>query len=70
MKFIEVFTKHDKRILINTDNLLSITEASTEDQLDYGIYSEILLSNNGIIKVKNSYEDLKNELLEIVVIDS
>ena len=70
MKFIEVFTKHDKRILINVDNLLSITEASTEDQLDYGIHSEILLSNNGIIKVKNSYEDLRNELLGIVVIDS
>lgn len=59
MKFIEVTTAREKKILINLDNIISITTTDQED-MDRGKFAEILLSNGGICKVKNSYEYLKS----------
>lgn len=57
MKFIEVTTAREKKILINLDNIISISTTDQED-MNRGKFSEILLSNGGICKVKNSYEYL------------
>lgn len=59
MKFIEVTTAREKKILINLDNVITIAATDQED-MERGKFSEILLSNGGICKVKNSYEYLKS----------
>ena len=59
MKYIEVTTAREKKILINLDNVISISTTDQED-MDRGKFAEILLSNGGICKVKNSYEYLKS----------
>lgn len=59
MKFIEVTTAREKKILINLDNIITIAATDQED-MDRGKFAEILLSNGGICKVKNSYEYLKS----------
>lgn len=61
MQFIEVTTAREKKILINLDNIISISTTDQED-MDRGKFAEILLSNGGICKVKNSYEYLKRLL--------
>ena len=61
MKFIEVTTAREKKILINIDNIISISTTDQED-MDRGKFAEILLSNGGICKVKNSYEYLNRML--------
>lgn len=62
MKFIEVTTAKEKKILINLDNIISISTTNQED-MDEGKFAEILLSNGGICKVKNSYEYLKSMMI-------
>ena len=59
MKFLEVTTAREKKILINLDNIITIAATDQED-MDRGKFAEILLSNGGICKVKNSYEYLKS----------
>ena len=59
MKYIEVTTAREKKILINLDNIITIAATDQED-MDRGKFAEILLSNGGICKVKNSYEYLKS----------
>lgn len=61
MKFIEVTTAREKKILINLDNVISIS-TTDQDDMERGKFAEILLSNGGICKVKNSYEYLKRML--------
>ena len=55
MKFLEVTTAREKKILINLDNIISISATDQED-MERGKFAEILLSNGGICKVKNSYD--------------
>ena len=62
MAFIEVTTAREKKILINIDNIISISATDHED-MERGKFSEILLSNGGICKVKNSYEWMKQIIL-------
>ena len=61
MKYIEVTTAREKKILINLDNIITIASTDQED-MERGKFAEILLSNGGICKVKNSYEYLKRML--------
>ena len=62
MHFIEVTTNHNKKILINTDQIISVSTTTPESQRE-GKMSEILLVNNGICKVTNTYESIKESLL-------
>ena len=61
MKYIEVTTAREKKILITLDNIITIA-ATDQDDMERGKFAEILLSNGGICKVKNSYEYLKRML--------
>ena len=66
MNFIEVTTAREKKILINIDNIISISATDHED-MERGKFSEILLSNGGICKVKNSYDWLRQMISKGVV---
>lgn len=59
MKFIEVTTNHNKKILINMDQIISVSTTTPESQRE-GKMSEILLANNGICKVINTYDSIKD----------
>lgn len=54
MKYIEVTTARGKSILINIDQIISVSTTTEEDR-ENGKMCEILLNNNGICKVKNTY---------------
>ena len=66
MAFIEVTTAREKKILINIDNIISISATDHED-MERGKFAEILLSNGGICKVKNSYDWLRQMISKGVV---
>lgn len=54
MKYIEVTTARGKSILINIDQIITVSTTTEEDR-ENGKFCEILLNNNGICKVKNTY---------------
>ena len=54
MKYIEVTTARGKSILINIDQIITVSTTTEEDK-ENGKFCEILLNNNGICKVKNTY---------------
>lgn len=61
MKYIEVTTVRGKSILINTDQIISVSTTSEEDRAN-GKMCEILLNNNGICKIKNTYAYVKSAI--------
>ena len=54
MKYIEVTTARGKSILINIDQIITVSTTTEEDR-ENGKMCEILLNTNGICKVKNTY---------------
>lgn len=61
MKYIEVTTARGKSILINIDQIITVSTTTEEDR-ENGKMCEILLNNNGICKVKNTYAYVRSAI--------
>ena len=61
MKYIEVTTARGKSILINIDQIITVSTTTEEDR-ENGKMCEILLNNNGICTLKNTYAYVRSAI--------